>query len=94
MGKTTGRTPIPVRRMGTEVIADRRTRRLRDRGAEERAAVEESALAAEWFADGRVPGPWRTITVGPFPTAGEAGAAARDKHLGGIRVYCIHKEES
>jgi hypothetical protein len=39
--KNTGRAPIPVRRMGTEVVADRRTRRVRDRGAATRAAIEE-----------------------------------------------------
>lgn len=44
-----------------------------------------------WYADGRVPGgpgrPWKTVTVGPFPTALEAGKAAQVKHLGGIHVY-------
>lgn len=34
------RAPLPKRRMGTEVIDDRRTRRVRDRAAAERDAVE------------------------------------------------------
>jgi hypothetical protein len=36
------RAPLPVRRMGTEVLQDRRTRRLRTRSEEERAALEEA----------------------------------------------------
>ena len=42
-----------------------------------------------WYAEGRVPEPWRTITVGPCITPGAAGQAARDKHLGGITVYRV-----
>jgi hypothetical protein len=36
-----GRVPLPVRRTGTEVIADRRTRRRRQRGQDERRALKE-----------------------------------------------------
>jgi len=39
-----GRVPRPVRRTGTEVIADRRTRRRRQRGQDERRAVEEDSV--------------------------------------------------
>lgn len=40
-----------------------------------------------WYAEGRVPGPWRTITVGPYATPQQAGQAARERHLGGVRIY-------
>ena len=47
-------------------------------------------IAETWYAYGRVPGPggrgFKSVEVGPFATAAEAGAAARAKHLGGIRV--------
>lgn len=45
-----GRAIRPVRRMGTEVHADRRTRRLRTRSDEERYEIEDSweAYAEAW----------------------------------------------
>lgn len=45
--KPGGRVPAPIRRMGTETIADRRTRGVRQRGQSERAEIE-----AELEADG------------------------------------------
>jgi len=38
-----GRAPRPVRRTGTEIHEDRRTRRQRARGDQERAVIESSA---------------------------------------------------
>lgn len=43
MSKDTGRAPRPVRRMGTEVIKDRRTRRQRTRSDELRAVLDDLA---------------------------------------------------
>lgn len=48
-----GRAPRPVRRMGTEIHEDRRTRRQRTRADEERAAVElQSLWEDEYYNDG------------------------------------------
>lgn len=38
--KPGGRSPLPVRRMGSEIIADRRTRGQRQRGQADRAEIE------------------------------------------------------
>jgi len=40
-----------------------------------------------WYASGRVPLPWRTITVGPFDTPRAAWTAAKEKHLGSIKIW-------
>ena len=45
-----GRVPRPVRRMGTEIHADRRTRRRRTRAQQEAAAFdEEDTLLTSWI---------------------------------------------
>jgi len=90
--KPGGRVPRPVRRMGTETIRDRRTRRERDRGASERAAVQEGREVA-YVAYGRVPGPWRDVVTPPYPTRAEAAAAGRERRLGGLKVREATQEE-
>ncbi len=44
-----------------------------------------------WYFEGRVPRPWRYVQGGPFRSAAEAWAAARESHLGGIRVWCSNR---
>lgn len=85
MSRTTGRTPIPVRRMGTEVIADRRTRRVRDRGSAERAAVDESSTPAEVC---------RTCTHcgGPVTDGSILGRSGEHYCLGKCRRYITDDE--
>ena len=48
-GKSRGRVPRPVRRMGTEIHEDTRTQRERSRGDAERAAIEGEL--EEWAED-------------------------------------------
>lgn len=46
-----GRATRPVRRMGTEIHADRRTRRRRTRGDDEREAIMEAMRVQRWPED-------------------------------------------